>query len=608
MKGDEIMKQFIYKFFRNNKNKFRTKLTICFLICAIIPILFIGTASYLVATNIAKEKILDSVSLSGSQVTTVMDNRMSQIENVADSVHFYLYTLYQTPSEPLSSYMNQFDSVRNTITSLANAFDLYHISVFLDPSQFVSKEGIHFMSFDQLQDYGLAKEDLTGLGVSPKWVFHKNIEFPYVVSKNTPSDYILGCYRSFGASPGALDYAYGIYLPESELSDILNASYQDSQVNAYIMKKDGTVIAGRNPSNIGVSLPFDTLETYLSADSDAAFSYEQKQVILKPFHNEWYLVTEIPDSYILANTRPLVNVILMSLIVIIIVTLLAVMFISKELTRKLDYLSSAMEEVEISKNTESEKLLALLPPDPEKCDEIDRLAVQFDEMLHTLGSSFNEILSLSVKEEQLNYHLLQSQINPHFLYNMLASIRTLLSLGKLTTADKMLTDLSKFYRSILHKSTDLIPIRQELEIATLYMEMESLCRDGSFTWDIHLDEEIENFLICKFTLQPILENSILHGFCGGSTSMHIQITVTYDDDNILIMVKDNGIGIEPLKLRDIQMALKEKIVKYDKHFGISNINARISSALQEYGSIDIDSTLSKGTVVKITIPQILAEE
>lgn len=601
------MPDILYKFIKKNKNNFRTKLTICFLVCALIPVLFIGISSYLVASNIAKEKTIDSVSLAGNQMTSIMDNRMNQIENVADSVHFYLYTLYQTPQEPLSSYMGQFDSVRNTITSLANAFDLYHISVFLDTSQFISNEGIHFLSFDHLKDYGLTTNDLTNLGVAPRWVYHSDVDFPYIISKGKTTKNILGCYRSFGASPGTLDFAYGIYLPQDELSDMLNSSYQNSQVNAYIINKDGSIIAGRDSKQTGTSLSADTFGTYFSAVSDTAFSYNGKQVIIKPFHNDWYLVTEIPDRYILANTRLLANVILMALVVVIIVTLFSVMFISRGLTKKLDRLTMAMGEIETNKSTESEKLRELLPSNLEDCDEIDRLAVQFDDMLHTLGTSFNEILNLSVKEEKLNYHLLQSQINPHFLYNMLASIRTLLSLGKLDTADKMLTDLSRFYRSILHKSADLIPIRDELEIATLYMEMEALCRNDCFTWDINLDDGIENFLICKFTLQPILENSILHGFRGGSTSMHIHISVTYEEDTILISIFDNGIGIEPPKLKDIQKVLKEKIVKYDKHFGIGNINARIASSLQEYGSMEIDSTPGEGTVVRILIPQLLED-
>ena len=73
------------------------------------------------------------------------------------------------------------------------------------------------------------------------------------------------------------------------------------------------------------------------------------------------------------------------------------------------------------------------------------------------------------------------------------------------------------------------------------MEMEALCKDNLFDWDIELEEGIENFLICKFTLQPILENSIQHGLKGNGIHMHIHISITYDDDMIEIIISDDGI-------------------------------------------------------------------
>ena len=229
-------------------------------------------------------------------------------------------------------------------------------------------------------------------------------------------------------------------------------------------------------------------------------------------------------------------------------------------------------------------------------------------MLKALDNSFHEVLELSVKEERLNYQLLQSQINPHFLYNILASIQTLLSLGELKKADQMLSDLSHFYRGLLHKPDEMITIREELDIAELYLRMEALCKNYVFDWSIQLDEGIENFLICKFTLQPVLENSIRHGLKKGGQTMHINIDISYDEDMVRILIEDNGIGIAPDKLLEIQKDLAEKSVRYDRHFGISNINVRINSSLQEHGTITIDSTPDLGTAIYILIPQILSEE
>ena len=407
-----------------------------------------------------------------------------------------------------------------------------------------------------------------------------------------------------------MEYAFGIHLTSFELSDYLSALYASNTVKAYLVDKNGVVIADMDYEQIGNTLPKEQIQAYLSHTKEKAFHWNGDEILIHPIHSgEWYLITEIPDSYIRQNTDRLVQTTLFSLIIIVFLTVSAILYISKGLTRKIDLLSSAMEQTQWNhKETDVSAMASLLPKYPETSDEIDRLSISCNHMLKALDNSFHEVLELSVKEERLNYQLLQSQINPHFLYNILASIQTLLSLGELKKADQMLSDLSHFYRGLLHKPDEMITIREELDIAELYLRMEALCKNYVFDWSIQLDEGIENFLICKFTLQPVLENSIRHGLKKGGQTMHINIDISYDEDMVRILIEDNGIGIAPDKLLEIQKDLAEKSVRYDRHFGISNINVRINSSLQEHGTITIDSTPDLGTAIYILIPQILSEE
>lgn len=599
----------------NIKKSFRLKLILCFLLCAVIPILYLGISSYITSLNIARRKILESTDLSSRQAAKSIDERMIQVENLADSVHFSLYTLYHTPQEPLSVYMDAFSSTKNTITSLMNAFDIYHISIFLDDNSIGGNEGVNFFPINKLVDYDINKNELRNLGVSPKWTFRKNLPFPYVVSKGKDQGGFLTCYRSFSITGKLLDsptmeYAFGIHLTSFELSDYLSALYASNTVKAYLVDKNGVVIADMDYEQIGNTLPKEQIQAYLSHTKEKAFHWNGDEILIHPIHSgEWYLITEIPDSYIRQNTDRLVQTTLFSLIIIVFLTVSAILYISKGLTRKIGLLSSAMEQTQWNhKETDVSAMASLLPKYPETSDEIDRLSISCNHMLKALDNSFHEVLELSVKEERLNYQLLQSQINPHFLYNILASIQTLLSLGELKKADQMLSDLSHFYRGLLHKPDEMITIREELDIAELYLRMEALCKNYVFDWSIQLDEGIENFLICKFTLQPVLENSIRHGLKKGGQTMHINIDISYDEDMVRILIEDNGIGIAPDKLLEIQKDLAEKSVRYDRHFGISNINVRINSSLQEHGTITIDSTPDLGTAIYILIPQILSEE
>ena len=105
------------KILQKVKRSFRIKLILCFLLCAVMPLLYLGLSSYLTSLDIARRKIIESTNLTSRQAAKSIDERITQVENMADSVHFSLYTLYNTPSEPLSGYLDAFSSAKNTISS-----------------------------------------------------------------------------------------------------------------------------------------------------------------------------------------------------------------------------------------------------------------------------------------------------------------------------------------------------------------------------------------------------------------------------------------------------------------------------------------------------------
>lgn len=591
------------------QKNFRLKLILCFLLCAVIPILAIGITSYATSFQIAESKLIESAKFTDRQAARSIDERIRQIENMADSVHFYLYNdLYRHNGQKLSSYMNQISSLRSNINSLADAFDIYHISIFMESDSIVSNEGLLFHPIEAMADCRISPKDVKHIGVNTRWIYRDHLKFPYIVTQGNPPDGVLTCYRSCTDSSGAIRYVFGIHLPSPELQSFFSGSQDNGPAASYLIDKTGTVVAG-TVSRPEDGLSRDLLDTCLSRTDGEPFYQKDKKILSTPVHNgEWYLITELSESYIRKSTNILVSIILVTLTVTTLLTIICILYISGSLTKKINRLTAAMEQVR--ENTVSNKLdnlSVLLPAAADNGDEIDRISLSCSHMLKALDKSFHEVLDLTVREERLNYQLLQSQINPHFLYNILASIQTLLSLNELGKANQMLTDLSRFYRNLLHKSNERVTIRDELEIAELYLRMEALCKNYISDWSIHMDEGIEHFMICKFTLQPILENCIRHGLRSDNSRLHIAIDLSYENDMIRILISDNGIGIPPDRLSALQEDLTRKTVRYDRHFGISNINARIASPLQEFGTVSIESTQSEGTTVLIRIPQILEE-
>ena len=143
----------------------------------------------------------------------------------------------------------------------------------------------------------------------------------------------------------------------------------------------------------------------------------------------------------------------------------------------------------------------------------------------------------------------------------------------------------------------------KLEIARLYLEMEKLCHKDNLDWEIEAEDGIENFLICKFTLQPFLENSILHGISSGTPAVFISIHVLYGDDTVVISIEDNGAGMDSETLAQLRHAIEHNVIDYEKHFGISNVSSRISNPLYGNGSVRIRSNPGNGTYVTIEFEQ-----
>lgn len=347
-----------------------------------------------------------------------------------------------------------------------------------------------------------------------------------------------------------------------------------------------------------------TEENFSSVSSHTETIYVQNQIHYHSVQldNGWYHVTEIPEKYIGENTRILLKTIVITLLITIPLTILIIIMISGNLSVRLRRLSNAMQNFRLGKEVTCENLLPV-SKDPSFYDEIDTLGLTFINMQSSLNENMQSILELSLSEEKLKYQLLQSQINPHFLYNILGTIKTCQSLRKLDIADQMITDLTRFYRLSLRKSQERISIKDELEIARLYLEMEKLCHNDTLSWEIYTEDGIENYLICKFTLQPFLENCIQHGYSRSTTSIHIILNVMYGDDEVIITIIDNGIGIPPEQLKELQDTLKNKTVNYEKHFGIGNVNKRISSPSFGNGSVQIESTPGEGTEVTIIFEQ-----
>lgn len=214
------------------------------------------------------------------------------------------------------------------------------------------------------------------------------------------------------------------------------------------------------------------------------------------------------------------------------------------------------------------------------------------------------------QKADLEYQILQSQINPHFLYNTLNSIKIMAMMQGANGISEMTTSLARLLKNVAKGSRSLITLKEELALLKDYLVIQEYRYGGgiSVTYDIE-SEQLLDYYIHRFTLQPIIENSLFHGIepKGGVGKISVKIAAIPGSEKnglsgLLISVNDDGIGMDDHTIKTVLEGSDESGKLFFKKVGISNVNQRIRHAFgPEYG-LTIESTPGKGTQVEIKIP------
>ena len=237
--------------------------------------------------------------------------------------------------------------------------------------------------------------------------------------------------------------------------------------------------------------------------------------------------------------------------------------------------------------------------------ELNQIAQQISSLLDDIGqlNQKNYEVHLSAKLAQLN--VLVSQMNPHFFYNALQLLQTEMTCGSPETAERMLLSLSRLLRYATEKQSMSVALKDELDFVRNYLDIFQAEVEGRFQYSVYCPSELMQLKVPKFLLQPLVENSLRHGFPDGVYESRITITVSSCFDSLAISVIDNGKGLSPDRLSELRQSLRNATVVSGEQtsVGICNIHHRIHLIYgMEYG-LSIDSQEGKYTKIDILLPR-----
>lgn len=234
-------------------------------------------------------------------------------------------------------------------------------------------------------------------------------------------------------------------------------------------------------------------------------------------------------------------------------------------------------------------------------DEFTLILDGLDEMSDQLKHYIDDVYVSEIKQKNYQMKTLRSQINPHFLYNTLEAIRMKAIINHDLDVSEMLYNTSRLYKNMI-KGKELITLSEELSFCDAYLRLFEIRFEDNLFYDISFPEELASAHIEKLSIQPLVENYIVHGIDSTKDNNFIEIICERDQADILILVKDNGNGIPLERLPDIQDKLRNNAIESSDSMGLLNVNFRIKERFGLNYGVMIELNEWAGVTVTLRIP------
>lgn len=388
----------------------------------------------------------------------------------------------------------------------------------------------------------------------------------------------------------------------------LNKKFVENVINKSLIGENGYLILINDQGLVSfkdVSEPYQIDKSVLShiqqlTDEEGSFTFQKPEgKKMKLFYNtlelnEWKIAAAIPEEEILNKINYIKYLILFVVVFVGLISVLLGNVLTKYVLTPFYRLVDGMAVIQ--NQNQPIQLKEFAPK------EIQSLQTGINELMERV----NELVKQTKREQQeirqLELQVMHAQINPHFLYNTLYSIKGLCDMELTEDASQMVSALSNFFRISISKGQEIITVKDEIEHISNYLFIQEMRYGDDFQYEINVDPSVEKYNIIKLTLQPLVENAIYHGVKQKRGVGKIQVIGYKQDNDLCFEVKDNGPGIPPERLKEIKTSLENRNQDQKIGFGVRSVHERIRIHYGEPYGLHIESTPEVGTTVKVMIP------
>jgi two-component system, sensor histidine kinase YesM len=395
-----------------------------------------------------------------------------------------------------------------------------------------------------------------------------------IVIINLRESYFLEIMQNVQISPNG---ALALISPDGELfSKNLKENYE---------VKSGTIAELRKRAGGNGSLRVDS-----AAGQKLDIAYQTLPL------NGWVLAAIVPEKDILAGAARIQWIVLAVTLVILVLVAVAAMVAARNLSNPIRYLSKQVKRFERGGFSVSFEI--------DQRNEIGVLASGLTRLADSVELLLSEVREEQEQKRKAEMRALQAQIQPHFLYNTLGSIKHLIDLEERERASVMVGALTRYFRIGISKGRELITVAEEIEHVRSYLMILNIRYNQDFDYTIDVDEELLPLRIPKLTLQPIVENAVYHGIKNKRGKGLVTITGYTDGDTAVLETYDNGQGITPERLVQLRTLLQaDSTGEQALTFGLWNAHRRLTLQFGPSFGLTLDSGEMKFTRVTVRMPR-----
>ena len=580
---------------RYRKMSIQMVISLSFTAVAVVGMLFMGGSLYLWMSGTASAMVEESSQKVLAQVNLNLDSYLRRMMRVSDAMYYRVIKNTDLATGSLQQGMDLlYEENRDALVSIA-LFDGQGRLVQATPLATLKEDcrpaekGWYQAALNKMENFHFSAPHVQNLFGDPTY------SYPWVVSL---SRYVQ-LTRDGVTESGVLlvDMSFAGIEQVCRSAELPNDGY------VYLIDGDGELIYHPRQQLIYAGLLKENTQAaagYRDGSLVETFEGEKRQIAVKPVgYTGWTLVGVAPAGPVAGGFGAMFPFGLSLLLFSAFLLAFLNFRISEGITDPIRRLEQSVRQMEAGReDVEIEEA---------GCYEVQRLGHAIRSMVSTMRHLMQDIIQQESQKRRSELEVLQSQINPHFLYNTLDSVIWMTEAGRYQEAIQMVTSLARLFRISLSRGKSIIPLQDELEHARHYMTIQEIRYKNRFSTRILAQNGTEGLYTLKLVVQPILENAIYHGMAACEDDGLILVTARREGGDVVIEVADNGTGMRPEVVAQLLDEDRAAPPGKGSGIGVRNVHRRIRLTFGEPYGLTIRSEPDEGTVVQIRLPALDAD-